>query len=118
MNIAFPLRFDSLGRTATTSDETHVRDMIEQLLFTNPGERVNRADFGSGLLQMVFSPNSPELSAALQFTLRGALQRWLGDVIELQDLQVSSQDSALTISVQYAGRQTGRTQIVQITRTV
>jgi phage baseplate assembly protein W len=118
MNIAFPFHFDSFGRTATTDDETQFRDMIEQLLFTNPGERVNRPDFGSGLLQMVFSPNSPELSAALQFTLRGALQRWLGDVIELQDLQVSSQDSTLTINVQYAGRQTGKTQIIQITRTV
>ena len=59
--------------------------MIEQLLFTNPGERVNRPDFGSGLLQMVFAPNSPELAAALQFTTQAALQRYLGDLIDLAD---------------------------------
>jgi hypothetical protein len=118
MNLAFPFQFDKRGRTATTDDDTHIRDMIEQLLFTNPGERVNRPDFGSGLLQMVFAPNSPELAAALQFTLRGALQRWLGDLIELRDLQVSSVDSTLTIGLQYVRRQTNQTQTVQITRTV
>jgi phage baseplate assembly protein W len=118
MNLAFPFQFDKRGRTATTDDDTHIRDMIEQLLFTNPGERVNRPDFGSGLMQMVFAPNSPEMAAALQFTLRGALQRWLGDLIELQDLQVASVDSTLTIDVQYVRRRTNQTQTVQITRTV
>lgn len=118
MNLAFPFQFDRRGRTATTDDESHIRDMIEQLLFTNPGERVNRPDYGSGLLQMVFAPNSAELAAALQFTLRGALQRWLGDLIELRDLQVSSVESTLRIAVQYVRRATGQTQVIQITRTV
>lgn len=118
MNLAFPFHFDRRGRTATADDDTHIRDMIEQLLFTNPGERVNRPDFGSGLMQMVFAPNSPEMAAALQFTLRGALQRWLGDLIELQDLQVASVDSTLTIGVQYVKRRTNQTQTIQITRTV
>jgi phage baseplate assembly protein W len=118
MNIDFPLHFDPSGRTAAADDDAHIREMIEQLLFTNPGERVNRPDFGSGLMQLVFAPNSPEIAAALQFTLRGAIQRWLGDLIELQDLQVTSVDSTLTIGLQYARRQTGRTQTAQITRTV
>ena len=76
--------------------------MIEQLLFTSPGERVNRPDFGSGLLQMVFAPNSPELAAALQFTLQAALDRWLGDVIEVHNLEVTSQDATLTVDLTYA----------------
>jgi len=118
MNIDFPFHFDSRGRTATTDDDSYIRNMIEQLLLTNPGERVNRPDFGSGLLQMVFAPNSPEMAAALQFTLRGALQRWLGDLIELQDLQVSSDNSTLSIEVQYFSRQTSKSRTVQITRTV
>ena len=118
MNIDFPFHFDASGRTATADDDAHIREMIEQLLFTNPGERGNRPDFGSGLMQLVFAPNSPEIAAALQFTLRGAIQRWLGDLIELQDLQVTSVDSTLTIDVQYLRRQTGRTQTAQITRTV
>jgi phage baseplate assembly protein W len=101
MNVDFPLQFDSRGRTASTDDDDHVRDMIEQLLFTNAGERVNRPDFGSGLLQLIFAPNSPEMAAALQFTLQAALQQWLGDLIQIQALEVESEDSSLRISLQY-----------------
>jgi phage baseplate assembly protein W len=107
MNIDFPFHFDSRGRTASTDDAEHIRDMIEQLLFTNPGERVNRPDFGSGLLQMVFAPNSPELASALQFTTQAALQRYLGDVIDLRELQVTAEDTKLNVTVRYALRRTG-----------
>lgn len=107
MNVDFPFHFDGRGRTAVTDDADHIRDMIEQFLFTNPGERVNRPDFGSGLLHMVFEPNSPELAAALQHTIQAGLQRWLGDLIELQTLEVSSVESTLRVLVQYAVRSTG-----------
>ena len=107
MNIDFPFHFDNRGRTASTTDDDHIRDMIEQLIFTNPGERVNRPDFGSGLLQIVFAPNSPELAAALQFTMQAALQRYLGDVIDLQALEVTSQDSSLNVLVKYVVKSTG-----------
>jgi uncharacterized protein len=107
MNIDFPFHFDARGHTAATDDDDHIRDMIEQLLFTNPGERVNRPDFGSGLLQMVFAPNSPELAAALQFTTQAALQRYLGDVIDLQTLEVTAQDSSLNVVVKYVVKSTG-----------
>src|SRR5829696_9276726 len=101
MNMDFPIHFDSRGRTASASTDKHIRDMIEQLIFTNPGERVNRPDFGSGVLQLIFAPNSPELAATLQFSLQAALQRWLGDLIDLQALEVTSEDSTLRIDVQY-----------------
>lgn len=106
MNIDFPFHFDGRGRTASTDESDHIRDMIEQLIFTNPGERVNRPDFGSGLLQLVFAPNSPELAATVQFTLQAAVQRWLGDVIELRDLNVRADDSTLTIDMKYLIRRT------------
>ena len=106
MNIAYPFQFDGRGRTAVADDSDHIREMIEQLLFTNPGERVNQPDLGSGLLQMVFAPNSPELAAALQMTVQAALQRFLGDLIDLQHVQVSAQDSALIVVVQYVLNQT------------
>src|SRR4051812_14478001 len=118
MNIDFPFHFDSRGRTATTGGDDHIRDLIEQLLFTNPGERVNRPDFGSGLMQLVFAPNSPELAAALQYTLQASLQQWLSDLIELQSLEVTSLDSRLTVTVQYLVRRTNETQLAQITRAV
>ena len=107
MNLDYPFHFDSRGRTALTGNDDHIRDMIEQFLFTNAGERVNRPDFGSGLLQMVFAPNSPELAAALQHTVRAGLQRWLGDLIEIQALEVRSDDSTLRVAIQYVVRRTG-----------
>ncbi len=110
MNIDFPFHFDRRGRTATTDDNDHIRDMIEEYLFTSPGERVNRPDFGSGLLGLVFAPNSPELASALQFTIQAGLQRWLGDLVLVQKLEVTSQDSTLSIMVQYVVKATGQQQ--------
>ena len=118
MNIDFPFRFDKRGRTATTDDGDHIRDMIEEFLFTNPGERVNRPDYGSGLLQMVFAPNSPEIASALQFTIQAGLQRWLGDVIVAQKVEVTSEDSTLRVLVQYVVRSTNQTQSATFTQTV
>ena len=116
MDIAFPYPYDRRGRTALAARDDHVREMIEQLIFTNPGERVNRPDFGSGLLQLVFAPNSPELAATVQFTLQAALQRWLGDVIEVSDLEVTSVDSALRIDIKYVVRASGQEQFATFTR--
>ena len=116
MDIAFPLRFDSRGRTALAARDDHLRDMIEQLIFTNPGERVNRPDFGSGLLQLVFAPNSPELAATVQFTLQAALQLWLGDVIAVSRLDVSSVDSSLRVELTYIVRDSGLEQSATFTR--
>ncbi len=108
--IDFPFHFDHFGQTASTSYEDHVRDMIEEFLFTSPGERVNRPDFGSGLLQMVFAPNSPELASALQFTIQAGLQRWLSDLIDVQQLEVDSQEATLRVSISYIVRRTGQPQ--------
>ena len=110
MNIDYPFHFDGRGRTALTSNDEHIRDMIEQFLFTNPGERVNRPDFGSGLLQMIFAPNSPELATALQHTIQAGLQRWLGDLIEVQALEVTSEELTLRVLVKYVVRRTNETQ--------
>jgi phage baseplate assembly protein W len=118
MNIDFPFHVDGRGRTAATDDLVHIRDMIEQLLFTNPGERVNRPDFGSGLLQMVFEPNSTELAAALQFTLQASLQQVLGNVIQLQGVKVDTMDSTLQITVQYVVRTDQQVRTAQFSREI
>jgi phage baseplate assembly protein W len=118
INIDYPFHFDNRGRTANVGTNDHIREMLEQLLFTNPGERVNRPDFGSGLQQLIFAPNSLELVAALQFTLKAAVQRWLGDLIELQALEVNSEDSTLNIFISYIVSRTSERQVVQFTQTV
>ncbi len=101
MNLDYPFSFDTLGRTAKSADEDHLRDMIEQVLFTSPGERVNRPDFGSGLLQLVFEPGSTELAAAAQFAVQGALQQWLSDLIQVEKVEVDSEDATLQVTVEY-----------------
>jgi Bacteriophage baseplate protein W len=114
--IDFPLRIDARGRTAETDADDHVRDLIEQVLFTAPGERVNRPTFGCGLLQLVFAPNSAELAAATQFLVQGALQQWLGDLILVEAVEVESVDASLKVSVQYVVRRTQARQTAEFQR--
>lgn len=109
-NIDFPFHLDRWGYTASTDYANHIRDLIEQLLFTNPGERVNRPDFGSGLLSLIFSPNSPELATAIQAIAAAAIEHWLSDLIDLQMLDAKSEDASLHIVVQYVVRSTGDAQ--------
>jgi phage baseplate assembly protein W len=104
MQFHYPFDFETRQGVDAEVEADHVRAMIEQYLFTNPGERVNRPDFGSGLLQFVHELNSPELAAALQFTLQAGLQRWLGDVIELDGVQVTADDAQLNIWIGYTIR--------------
>lgn len=118
MNVEYPFHFDGRGRTAATSDDDHIRDLIEQVLFTQPGERVNRPTFGSGLLQLVFAPNSDALAAATQISVQGSLQQWLGDVIQVDAVDVQNADSQLIITVRYLIRRTQQIQTAQFTRAV
>ncbi len=118
MNIDFPYHIDALGKTATVADADHLRDMIDQVLFTAPGERVNRPEFGSGLLQMVFAPNSQELATATQFLVQGVLQRYLGDLITVESVTVENEDSILRVSVAYIVRRTQQRRVDQFSRTV
>ena len=118
MNIDFPFHFDGRGRTAAADDNDHIRDMLEELLFTSPGERVNRPDFGSGLLQMIFAPNSKELAATLEGSVQAAIQRYLGDLIELRKLEVTAEDSTLSLTISYLVRRTNELRTAEIARSV
>jgi phage baseplate assembly protein W len=109
MNLSFPLRFDPRARTAECGEARHVMEMIEQLLLTRQGERVNRPDFGSGLMHAVFAPNSPEIAAAIEFSTRAALQRYLGDLVDVTRLAARVDDAALTLEIDYTLRATGET---------
>lgn len=118
MNIDFPYQIAADGRTATTDDAGHVHDMIEILLFTHPGERVMRPDFGTGLLQYIHAPNSPELAATLQVTLQASLTRWLGDLIDLREASVESIGVELRVTLTYILRSTGAERQDTFTRPV
>lgn len=119
MNIAFPYRIDGRGRTAEAEhDDAHLRDMIEQVLFTVPGERVNRPDFGCGLLQLVFAPNSVELAATLQVLVQGALQQWLGDLMRIDEVLADSTDATLSVQVRYTVLRTQASRSASFTQKV
>ena len=118
MQIDYPYHIARNGRTAQTDTNDHIRDMIEQVLFTQPGERVNRPTFGCGLLQMVFGPNSPEIATATQFIVQSSLQQWLGSVIRVNEIDVQSNDSTLSVKVVYTVRGTQQKQQGQFERQV
>ncbi len=111
MNLAYPYQLAPLGRTAETADEPHIRDLIEQVLFTLPGERVMRPTFGSGVAQLVFAPNSAELASATQMLIQSALQQWLGELIAVQGVRVEADDAVLSITVQYSIRRSDQLQV-------
>ena len=106
----FPWRFDGSGRTQGDDHPTWVRGLVEQVLFTAPGERVMRPAFGSGLAELVFAPNSPELAATTQFLVQGALQQWLADLITVDTVEVEAVEARLTVRVVYTLRATGEVQ--------
>ncbi|MBK7465782.1 MAG: GPW/gp25 family protein [Saprospiraceae bacterium] len=101
LNIDSSLKFNNQGQTSLINHENHIRNMIENLLFTSPGERVNRPDFGSGLFQMVFEPNNTEVAGTLQFLLQAALNQWMGTLIELNKVEINALDANLEVTVVY-----------------
>ena len=118
MNVDFPFHIDDRGRTAEVSDEGHISDLIQQVLFTSPGERVNRPTFGSGIMQLLFAPNSEALASATQVTVQSALQQWLGDLIEVEDVQVTSEDSKLLLLIQYVIRRNQERRVTQFSQAI
>jgi phage baseplate assembly protein W len=112
----YPYQIDGRGRTAEVDEDRYIHGLIEQLLFTSPGERVMRPDFGSGVMQLVFAPNSTELAATTQFLVQAALQQYLGHLIALEAVEVEAIDSTLRVAVRYAIRRTGEGQFAEFTR--
>jgi hypothetical protein len=119
MNVAFPYRIDGRGRSAEAlDDDAHLRELIEQVLFTVPGERVNRPDFGCGLMQLVFAPNSDELAATLQVLVQGALQQWLGSLLRVDEVRASSSGATLSVQVRYTALRTGAAHVASFAQGV
>lgn len=116
MNLATPYRFDHRGRTAESDAARYVRELIEAVLFTAPGERVMRPDFGSGVAQLVFAPNSPELAGATQMLVQGALMQFLSDWIVVREVKVEAEDSTLRVHVAYSLRGSDRIEVASFER--
>src|SRR5215510_11581345 len=114
ITVNFPYQFDGRGRTKDALQD-YVKQLVEQVLFTSPGERVNLPDFGSGLLQLPFAPNSAEMAAATQFAVQGALQKWLSNYVKVQSVTASAREAVLTVVVKYSLLNTDVTQVQTFT---
>lgn len=117
-SFAFPFRVDHTGSIATVDPETHVRQLVEQVLFTIPGEHVNRPTFGSAVHNLVFSPNQGAEATAIRFLVQSALQQWLGDVISVESVNATTEDATLRITVQYVLRSSQQRQTAQFEQAI
>lgn len=117
-NVDYPFRIDGRGGTGRTDQRDHIRDLVEQVLFTSPGERVNRPTFGCGLLQLVFQPNAEPLALAVQATVQASLQQWLGELIAVESVHVQAADATLEVTVSYRLRETQESRVDQFRSTV
>ena len=115
-HLYFPLQFDAQGRTASSDERLYIRQLLEQLLFTAPGERVNRPTFGCAVTQLVFAPNSAELGAATQLLIQASLQQWLGELITVSSVEVEAVDSTLQVVIQYRIRSTQQNETAVFTQ--
>lgn len=102
LHVGFPWRLDQRGRSATVGVESYLRGLVETVLFTRPGERVNRPEFGSGLDRLVFAPSGDELARTAQALVHGSLQQWLGDLLRIEDISVEAVESRLEVRVTYS----------------
>lgn len=113
-----PYHLDQRGRSAATSTDDHFRDLIAQVLFTSPGERVNRPEFGCGLKQLLFMPNSDALATATQQLVQGSLQRWLEGVIIVEQVEIRAEESRLIVKVVYVPLTLGQRQEAIFSRSI
>jgi phage baseplate assembly protein W len=105
LDVAF--RLAGAGRVATTDDDDHVRDMIFMVLFTSPGERVNRPDFGCGLKALVFAPAGPSIAATTKLLVKASLQKWLASEIVVEDVDARAVEGEMVVTVTYRRRLDG-----------
>ena len=111
---AFPFAVNNGGRITASGGDEAIRGKIIQVLFTAPGERVNKPDFGCGLFNLVFEPNDAVMAAAMEFTVGQALMRWMREGIIVDAVSVEAQEEQAVIQVVYTRRQDRQTQTVRI----
>lgn len=116
MNPKLSLQFNNEGRTALADEPLHIRDLIEQVLFTSPSERVNRPNFGSGLLQTIFQGNSNEIAATTQFLVQSAINQYLGHLITVNEVKITNNEALLNLTITYTLLRTQERQIAQFTQ--
>ncbi|MEI7897702.1 MAG: GPW/gp25 family protein [bacterium] len=119
-SIRYPFAIDrNLGTMAEENDfPAHVRQMILQVLLTDPGERINRPDFGCGIKRMVFAPNSDVTASLAQITIIQALNTWMGALINIGEVKVEAKEEKLLIHVSYSLKAMSEPQYLNVEVTI
>lgn len=123
MYVTYPLQIDSSGQLKNADYASHIRQMIEQMLFTEKGERVNRPDFGCGLQQLIFDPMNDAIGLTVQPMVVAELSRWFGELIRVEDVKVTlapmqqgQSQPMIVISIQYVLLKNGKRVTDQFSR--
>ncbi len=111
--LSFPLEVGPRGHTQTVDTTVAAEQLIEQLLFTNPGERLNQPQLGCGLIELLFDAGTDELRAATQFQILASLQQWLSDVVTVVSVEVTGTGGQFSVTVTY--RMPATTQLHTVT---
>jgi uncharacterized protein len=115
--LEYPYGVSGTGGPNTTDPTSHLEQLILQVLFTNPGERVNLPQFGAGVQRLLFSPNSDALRTSTQFLISTNLSQWLGDRINVEQITVTSEpgyEEEVTIEIVYVVKQTQQRHSMQV----
>ncbi len=118
MYFSYPFSIDDNGRSSVTNEEQHIENLIEQVLFTSPGERINRPSFSCGLKQIIFEPNSDILAISIDTLVQSSLNLWLDHLIAIESVNVQNKDSILEVTVKYMIRKNQRTNVTTFRREI
>lgn len=97
----FPFGLAPDGSVAVVDEDDHIRERLEQILFTAPGERVMVPDFGCGVRDLVFAGNNEVLAAATEFKVARALQTYMGNQVLITGVDVTNDEEKLRIVINY-----------------
>jgi phage baseplate assembly protein W len=115
--LANPIDVAGSGSLNTVTEDEHLRQLIMQVLFTEPGERLNLPEFGCGVKRLLFAPNNDVLAATVQFLITQNLRRWLGNQLDVERVQVSSppdEEFTLLVDVVYTVKASDQRQQLSI----
>jgi uncharacterized protein len=74
--LSFPPRVGPDGRLAWSSGEDNIRELLQVILMTEAGERLMRENFGCGLRQYLFAPNTVTTRQRIQNSIEQAVALW------------------------------------------
>ena len=107
--LKFPLQIDPrTGKIAMVSEEEDISEAIRIIINTVQGERVMRPEFGSSVLDYIFSESSDTMRQSLAFDLREQLgyQEPRIDDIEVHCREADKLEGTIVVEVAYRVRST------------